>query len=121
MHKFPCTILLAVLGISGIGGCVLEKKRIASENQACELLKEAATEYCIPRIDLTGRYFCDPLPDNNSLYLLGLRYVTTPDELVGSNLIGWFAIRKTNGRVFHLDINNENTEPLISRCPFDLE
>jgi hypothetical protein len=84
-------------------------------------LKEAAIEFCLSRTNLTGRYYCDPLPENDTYYLLGLRYRVTSDELVGSNLIGWYAVHKSDGMVLNWDINNERPTNLISRCPFEAE
>jgi hypothetical protein len=53
--------------------------------------------------------------------VLALRYYPTPEELVGSTLIGWFAVSKSDGSVFNYDITNEELTPLVSKCPFEPE
>lgn len=53
--------------------------------------------------------------------MVGLRYAVNPDELVGSNLIGWFGIRKSDGATFEWDINEDHPIPLASRCPFEVQ
>jgi hypothetical protein len=101
-------------------GCVTIARTVSSEHQACEILQHAAVEYRLTRTDLTGRYYCDPLPSRAAYYVLGLRYRTTPDELVGSNLIGWYAVAKRDGAVFAWDINYElPPAPLVPGPPFE--
>jgi len=39
-------------------------------------------------------------------FYLGLRYRTDPSEMVGSNLIGWFAVRSSDGKLFRWNIDN---------------
>jgi hypothetical protein len=111
----PCTFLIG----AAIAGSAGESQSVQSEAAACELLKEAAVRYCLSRTNLTGRYYCDPLPDDGPYYLMGLRYRVSPGELVGSNLAGWFAIRRSDGQVFEWDINDEVALPLTSGCPFE--
>jgi len=88
---------------------------VRSEAAACAALKRAAATYHLSRHDLRRQYYCDPNGKNNSYFLLGLRYRVTPDELVGSNLIGWFAVRISDGRVFDWDINENVAVPLRPR------
>ena len=91
----------------------------ASEEGACRTLKRAAVELCLSSRNLDGRYFCDSSPARSDHYVLALRYETTPDELVGSNLIGWFGIRKSDGKLFEWDIAEDRPVPLASHCPFE--
>jgi len=92
---------------------------IQSQAAACSVLKRAAVTYHLSRRNLSGRYYCEPLGEAVDYFLVGLRYRTTPDELVGSNLIGWFAIRKSDGTVFDWDINEDKALPLHPRPPFE--
>jgi hypothetical protein len=92
---------------------------VSTEKQACEILKRAALELCLSRRNLAGRYYCDPLPDQPFHFVVGLRYAVTPDELVGSNLIGWYGVRKADGQVFEWDIDEDLPHPLASHCPFE--
>jgi hypothetical protein len=96
-----------------------DERSVTSEQQACETLKRAAIEFCLSRRNLEGRYYCDPLPEQQTHYVLGLRYKVTPDELVGSNLIGWFGVRKADGKVFGWDITEDQPRPLVPHCPFE--
>jgi hypothetical protein len=52
---------------------------------------------------------------------MALRYYPTPDELVGSTLIGWYAVSKSDSSVSNYDITNEELTPLASGCPFESE
>jgi hypothetical protein len=91
----------------------------SSEAVACALLKRAAVTYHLSRHNLAGRYYCDALPERDEYYVLGLRYQVREDELVGSNLIGWFAIRKRDGLLMDWDINEDIPRPLSPRPPFE--
>ena len=102
--------------------CSGESGAVSSEQQACKLLKRTAIEFCLSRRNLSGRYYCEPkLAESPEYYELGLRYEVTPDELVGSNLIGWFGIRRSDGTVLEKDIAEDRFVPLVSGCPFESE
>ena len=92
---------------------------VTSPAQACSALKGAAITSHLSRRNLSGRYYCDPLGDVSDYYLLGLRYRVTKDETVGSNLIGWFAVRRSDGAVLDWDINQNEALPLAPRPPFE--
>jgi hypothetical protein len=122
MRFIWCTALLALLSNASSAGCATEGRAVTSEEEACEILKRAAVEFCLSRRNLAGRYYCDPLTEQALYYVVGLRYRTTPDELVGSNLVGWFAVQKSDGRVLEWDINEEaSPAPLTDQCPFESE
>jgi hypothetical protein len=38
---------------------------------------------------------------------------------VGNNLIGWFAVAKSDGTVLDWDINEDQAKPLAPRPPFE--
>ena len=92
---------------------------VTSPDQACSVLKRAAVTFHLSRRNLSGRYYCDPLGDVAEYYLLGLRYRVKKDELVGSNLIGWFAVRRSDGTVLDWDINQDRALVLAPRPPFE--
>lgn len=94
---------------------------LPTEEQVCEIIERAAVEYRLSRGNLTGRYYCDPTGEDLDYYYLGLRYYPTPDELVGSNLLGWYAIDKSDGTVFEEDISDFTLIPLTPRPPFESE
>jgi len=82
------------------------------------MLKQAAVEFHLSTHDLTGRYYCESLGEIDTHYLLGLRYYVPAEDHVGSNLIGWFAVAKSDGTVFDWDINEDRAVPLAPRPPF---
>ena len=92
---------------------------VTDQSQACEVLKKAAVEFHLSRHDLFGRYYCEEIGDDSDAFILGLRYVTTADEMVGSNLVGWFAVRRSDGKVFDWDVNEDKAIPLAPRPPFE--
>lgn len=51
--------------------------------------------------------FCDDIPETSSpvgYYLTGLRAHCREERGCGSTLMGWFAIRKSDGKVFEYDV-----------------
>ena len=107
----------ALLSVTGCSN----PKPATSQDQSCEIVKLAAIEFCLSRTNLSGRYYCEPMPEYSEYYRLGLRYEVRPDELIGSNLIGWFAVRKTDGAVLVENVADDKLEPLKSKCPFEAE
>jgi len=78
-----------------------------SEPEACnKLLRIAAEQHLVKETDPSGAYYCEPSGDNASdHYLIGLHYrVVTPPDWVGSDLVGWYAVRRSDGRVSEWDI-----------------
>jgi hypothetical protein len=93
-----------------------------SNEHACKLLKRAAVELCLAKKNLEGRLSCKPEPERAEHYVLALRYETTPDEKVDDNLIGWYAIRKSDGTILEWDSEeNRPMAPVMSGCPFESE
>jgi hypothetical protein len=92
---------------------------VTSKGRACTVLKRAAVTFHLSRQNLSGRYYCDSLGDTPQFYLMGLRYRLAKDESVGSNLIGWFAVRRSDGAVLDWDINSDGASPLAPRPPFE--
>jgi hypothetical protein len=93
-----------------------------SNEHACKLLKRAAVELCLSRTNLEGRYYCEDASERPEHYLLALRYETTPDEQVGSNRIGWYAFRKSDGKLLEWDMAEDRPgAPVKSGCPFESE
>jgi hypothetical protein len=107
--------------VSFLAACAGDGTPISSEQQACQVLQRAAIEWCLSRTNLEGRYWCDASPESPENYVLALRYYPEPQELVGSTLIGWYAVSKSDGSVFNYDITNEELTGLTSGCPFDAE
>jgi hypothetical protein len=92
-----------------------EQGVINSERSACSALMLGAVKYRLSAHDLTGRYYCSGYDSERypkGYFVLGLRYRARQEEKVGSNLIGWFAIRKADGALFELDLDGTGVKPL---------
>jgi hypothetical protein len=88
--------------------------KVRNARQACAILKRGAVEHRLSTHDLTGRYYCDyydPVFWTKEFIVLGLRYHDRPEEMVGSNLIGWFGIRRSDGEIFDWNLEG-HPEPL---------
>jgi hypothetical protein len=109
------------MAVLSVAACAAEQRQIISERQACEVLQQAAIQWCLSRTNLEGRYWCDAVPESPEYYVLALRYYPEPEELVGSTLIGWYAVSKTDGAVFNSDVTSGELTPLVSGCPFEPE
>src|SRR4249920_1765493 len=89
---------------------------VHTARQACSILKHGAISHRLSVHDLTGRYYCDyydPVFWTKEFIVLGLRYRDRPEEKVGSNLIGWFGIRRSDGELFEWNLEGF-PEPLRS-------
>ena len=120
-HEMPCRtqfLGLAVAALLAAGTCA-EAGEIGTPAAACVTLKRAAVTFHLSRRDLTGRYYCVSIGDNETYFLLGLRYKTTPEELVGSNLLGWYAVRRSDGTVLDYDTERNEAKALRPRPPFE--
>src|ERR1700719_3423502 len=73
-----------------------------SRTRACRILISRAIEYRQSRRNLSGRYFCDNEGDTPDYYAFALRYRVTPDELVGSNLLGRYHVKRSSRKVFRV-------------------
>jgi hypothetical protein len=81
--------------------------QVRSARQACQILKRSAVTYRLSTRDLASRYYCDyydPAFWTKEFIVLGLRYHDRPEEKVGSNLIGWFGIRRSDGALFEWNL-----------------
>jgi len=93
--------------------------QVRSARQACAILKRGAVTHRLSVHDLTGRYYCDyydPVFWTKEFIVLGLRYHDRAEERVGSNLVGWFGIRRRDGEIFEWNLEGY-AEPL--RAPSD--
>ena len=80
---------------------------VRTARQACTILKRSAVTHRLSVHDLSGRYYCDyydPVFWTKEFIVLGLRYHDRPEEKVGSNLIGWFGIRRSDGELFEWNL-----------------
>lgn len=118
MVRVRTTVIAAVAFGFVIGLHASDRPAVKNSRQACAKLLEAAVTYRLSLHNLTGRYYCDVTGHDEENFIMGLRYRVRPNELVGSNLLGWYAIRRTDGKVFGWDINESVTTPLEMGPPF---
>jgi hypothetical protein len=111
-YPLMCGVLSLITNVS------YGNDQILSQRQACSALKRVAITQHLSVRNLSGRYYCDSIGDDKQFYLMGLRYRTTKGEMVGSNLIGWFAIRRSDGVILDWDRNEGKASPLAPRPPF---
>jgi hypothetical protein len=88
---------------------------VSSPEQACKVL-EAAVELESP--DLPKPLSCEPYADVAEYYVVTLRYTPRPEELVGSNLLGYFALAKSHGAVHEWEFAEERVRPGAARLRF---
>jgi hypothetical protein len=82
-------------------------EQILNARQACAVLKRGAVARRLSAHDLTDRFYCDdtdPASWTKEFIILGLRYHDRPEEKVGSNLIGWFGVRRSDGELFEWNL-----------------
>jgi hypothetical protein len=119
MSRLRVPLVLFALAISCETSFATSRKQVTTSRQACAVLKRGAITYHLSRRNLSGRYYCDSIGDNSEYFLVGLRYRVTADEMVGSNLLGWFAVRRADSVILEWDINEDKAFPLRPRPPFE--
>ena len=119
MCRLRLTVIFGSLAMLCGNSIASTPRPVTTSRQACAELKRAAVKYHLSRRNLSGRYYCESIGDNSQYFLFGLRYRVTEDELVGSNLIGWFAIRRSDSAIREWDINNDKAVPLRPHPAFE--
>jgi len=100
-----CICVVSTLGIAtfGFAGSV-------SEQEACDILKQAGIQYHLAVYPASpGIYSCayDSSLSKSDYFVFGLHYrYHAAAGQVGSNLVGWYAVCRRDGRVFEYDIAN---------------
>jgi hypothetical protein len=64
---------------------------------------------------MSGRYYCsgfDPERYPRGYYVLALRVREYPEDKWGSDLVGFFAIRRKDGALFEFDTNDDTVRAL---------
>src|ERR1700676_4206094 len=104
MCRLRLSLIFGTLAILCGTSIATAPKPVTTSRQACAVLKRAAVTYHLSVRNLSGRYYCESIGDNSEYFLVGLRYRVTEDELVGSNFLGWFAIRRSDSAIREWDI-----------------
>lgn len=77
-------------------------------SELCQAIQSAVTRNHLATRDLTGLMFCEAQKEVKEYVAFALRYRReVAKEGVGSNLVGWFAVRRSDKRVFYWDITSE--------------
>lgn len=78
---------------------------------ACKAVTQRVAKVIHPSAGPTSRWWCDVIPSPASppgLYVIGLHSGTPcPADTPCSNLMGWFAVRKKDGRVYEWDMGED--------------
>lgn len=79
-----------------------------SKSEACELLKRAALRHHFATASSPpGHYYCDFDSSSGGYFVVSLHYsYKAPVGTFGSNLIGWYAVRRIDGKIFEWDVAN---------------
>jgi hypothetical protein len=106
-------LLWPFLALTAITGC----STVISEQEACDaLLRAADKHHLIAQTAPPGHAYCESTtPRSPGFYQFGLYYAPDvwPEDWIGSGLAGWYAVRRSDGRVFHWDIaEDELGEPV---------
>ena len=93
-----------VLTVGSLSSC----SAIGSEGEACDALLQTVEKYHLVSEPVPpGHSYCEPsTPHLPSYYQFGVYYVPEewPSDWVGSALLGWYAVRQSDGRVYEWDI-----------------
>ena len=94
-------------------GCAFAQ--ISSRGEACNvLLKEAALRHLAAKESPDGYYDCQPESDADSYIILGLHYrLKSQRSAAGSNLVGWYAVDKSNGQLYEWDMANQRIGDVV--------
>jgi hypothetical protein len=93
--------------------------RSLSRTRACRILISRAIEFRQSRRNLSGRYYCDNEGDTPEYFAFALRYRVTPAELVGSNLIGRYHVKRPSGNVYRVSADSMVEDRLVKGPPFE--
>lgn len=106
LASIVAVVVVATVSATGAASAA----EIANEGMApCAIAKKRVHETLKPNAGPVSRWRCDfvsPQYQPGEFYVLGLRGgVPCPSGVPCSNLIGWFAVRKKDSRVYEWDIS----------------
>jgi hypothetical protein len=99
--------LLAIAVMLGASQFAIAGSRPFSGDAACDVLIAVAKgRHFVGNI--AGTFYCESIDDflGGKYYLMNLKFnrEDAEREFVGSNLVGWYAVQKSNWVVFEVDI-----------------
>jgi len=116
MRRSLTNLLLPFLtaSLGAVAGC----SAIATEEEACDqLLNAARRHHLAAQPASSGHYACAPTSSHaQSYFQFGLHYAVDglPPDWVGSDLVGWYAVRRSDGRVFEWNIAEDELGPPLT-------
>lgn len=110
LARLPVT-LLAAFALPTIGCTTAQPVR--SDQEACTITTARITE--LRHLPVTYVAYCDASkdPEVPGYYIVGL-HAYCREELCGSTLMGWFAVRQTDGAVFDFVVGEERVGKPVS-------
>jgi hypothetical protein len=105
--KYICTFALFCLSTFPPAS-VASGARVSSSAGACRVLTRVALGKHLALGTSKGEYHCSADSANGKYFVLGLHYwFHAPKGWAGSNLVGWYAVRKWDGHVYEWNMATE--------------
>lgn len=107
-------LVLSVL-IASLPGYALAQ--VSSSGDACDLLLKEALHRHLAAKESPGRHYeCEYAADTGGFFVLALHYRgKSRSSVVGSNLVGWYAFGKDDGRLYEWDMANQRHGGVIGQ------
>ena len=114
MHFVRALAIAAAISLP----CIANAGGIASEAEACAVLTSAVPKHVQLRNAPTD-YYCEPRNVSRRYYVFAFRsrHPEPPGagpEWVGSNLVGWFAVRRNDGVAIEWDMAKDGPGVVLS-------
>lgn len=101
-------LLAIILGLQfGTINFAIAAKQDAAKRRACESVISIAKEGKFVR-ETPGEYHCESVEKvagNSSYFIVNLKYWSrsAPKDFEGSTLVGWYAVKKSDSKVYEMD------------------
>ena len=107
-------LVLAVL-IATLPASAMAEDQIKTDEAACAALKKQAKLIGDPDDGPADKWGCEPVYEQGPYLVVGLHAVCSDPDGCGSTLIGWFGVRKSDGKVYYWDEGEDTVgKPLTS-------
>jgi hypothetical protein len=105
-------VTIAILGVAGVADTSRARTPVTAE-AACSILTQRMGKFDHIRNPNTF-WSCDTLPDEPDrpdFYVIGLRSHQIREGIF-SNLRGWYAVRKSTGKIYEYDMGELKVRPM---------
>jgi len=106
------------VGLAVLPFPALAKDKVTSPISAELVLLFAASQYHLANEAVPGKYYFSGATDWGAYFIVDLRRTdeTLPADWVGSDLVGWFGVRKLDGAVVKWNVADmEPGDPIMNR------